>query len=662
MIVTVTLVSARAPEGVDVQVCLPRFLERQYGHFQTLRSFLEATGGGAILETLEAQAACDLPALLADPEPAEPLFYRIRKAVRVVRGSALVEDHVARLTATGQPPSRPVPWLRNLVVEIERQEIRDQVLDAFFDTLAANRGQHAGAIERLFFESGAFVRLSAEEVGRDIGLRLAGQRARDLLLVCEACKSFERDAPSMRTLHYRAARHFGSCKEFGSVNAVCENALALLGGAGEGAEKFYEQLWFSYLRSDRMDDAQEVLEAWVCLQPQRREPLVWRALVRAGGDPGRLVEELAVSGAAVGQSTRQGNVMHAQACALAGQPLKGEAALRMAYAEKGRADRVNTVEINYELMLSNLARPANRRRTMARAFAVMGIPCRVEGLAIEGLRFAPADPAEGAGTARPHGDLVSVVMTAFNSEAYIETAVRAILAQTHANLELLIVDDCSTDGTRLLCARLAEEDSRIRLLQTERNSGTYVAKNLALRQAEGTFLTLCDSDDAWLPGHLQAHLDYMADNPDKACSVSNWVRLSDSGLFDVGMRGSFVESCPHSTFFRRGVFREIGFFDSVRFGADREFWSRLEYTFGMGSIGRIDAVLTIGRRHDASLTSSGAGQLDPLNRSAPRFAYWRAWNRWHFETVVTGGKLYNSGFAGDRPYAVPAVMEPHPAP
>ena len=233
---------------------------------------------------------------------------------------------------------------------------------------------------------------------------------------------------------------------------------------------------------------------------------------------------------------------------------------------------------------------------------------------------------------------VVVVMTAYNAAAHLHRAVEGVLAQTVAGLTLIVVDDCSQDATAKICETLAE-DPRIVTLRTPRNIGTYAAKNLGIQQALAMgcdYIALCDSDDFWLRPHVARHLEVMQANDALQCSTSQWIRVRDDGTVEAGMRGRYVETCPHSTFFRAEVFEWAGFFDEVRFGADREFLRRVTVHFGAQSIANIPAILTLGRRHAQSLTQSGAGAISEFNDSPPRLAYWQAWNDWHLAEAAAG--------------------------
>src|SRR5689334_6460086 len=100
---------------------------------------------------------------------------------------------------------------------------------------------------------------------------------------------------------------------------------------------------------------------------------------------------------------------------------------------------------------------------------------------------------------------VSVVMPAYNAEPFLATAVESVLRQSHRDLELLIVDDGSSDGTVALAQRFAGRDPRVRLLR-QANAGPGPARNTAFRAAAGRFFAFLDSDDEWDADFLSENL------------------------------------------------------------------------------------------------------------------------------------------------------------
>ena len=104
---------------------------------------------------------------------------------------------------------------------------------------------------------------------------------------------------------------------------------------------------------------------------------------------------------------------------------------------------------------------------------------------------------------------VSIVMPAYNAAEVLENTVRSVQAQTFENWELIVVNDCSTDGTLTLLERLAGEDPRIRYFTNEVNSGAARSRNAGLDRCAGTFIAFLDSDDQWHPEKLQKQISRM---------------------------------------------------------------------------------------------------------------------------------------------------------
>ena len=90
--------------------------------------------------------------------------------------------------------------------------------------------------------------------------------------------------------------------------------------------------------------------------------------------------------------------------------------------------------------------------------------------------------------------LITIIVPVYNIMEYLPRCVHSITAQTYTNLEVILVDDGSTDGTGMLCDELAKEDARILVLHKE-NGGSSSARNLGLISAKGAYIGFVDSDD-----------------------------------------------------------------------------------------------------------------------------------------------------------------------
>ena len=123
---------------------------------------------------------------------------------------------------------------------------------------------------------------------------------------------------------------------------------------------------------------------------------------------------------------------------------------------------------------------------------------------------------------------VTVIMPSYNVAPYIEGSVRSVIAQTFADWELLIIDDCSKDNSYDIACELAASDARIRVLKNEKNSGVSKTRNYGISQARGRFVALLDSDDQWCETKLEKQLALLEKKKAQICYTS-YAMQSDRG-------------------------------------------------------------------------------------------------------------------------------------
>ncbi|MEE8576240.1 MAG: glycosyltransferase, partial [candidate division Zixibacteria bacterium] len=126
---------------------------------------------------------------------------------------------------------------------------------------------------------------------------------------------------------------------------------------------------------------------------------------------------------------------------------------------------------------------------------------------------------------------VTVIMPTYNAEDVITTALSSVIAQTWQNLEILVVDDCSTDSTRDIVERFMVDDPRVKLLKAEVNGGPYVARNIALRVATGDYVTCNDSDDWSHPEKIARQVKHLIKTPDLIGNGSQQTRATNDLVF-----------------------------------------------------------------------------------------------------------------------------------
>jgi glycosyltransferase involved in cell wall biosynthesis len=189
----------------------------------------------------------------------------------------------------------------------------------------------------------------------------------------------------------------------------------------------------------------------------------------------------------------------------------------------------------------------------------------------------------------------SVIMPALDAEMTIGSAIRSVLAQTRPDFELLVVDDGSTDDT-VERVRGSLRDDRIRLL-TQEHRGVAAARNLAISEARGTFISMLDSDDLWLPNYLHEMGDALARHPQASLAYTDAWRFDEvkgrfqratalSGfsvpssllaeplaLLDGLLQNNFIYT---SVTVRRHVLLQVGPFNTdLPAASDYEMWLRI---------------------------------------------------------------------------------------
>src|SRR5262245_43590795 len=123
--------------------------------------------------------------------------------------------------------------------------------------------------------------------------------------------------------------------------------------------------------------------------------------------------------------------------------------------------------------------------------------------------------------------LVSIIVPCFNSGAFIRESITSALEQTYGELEVLVVDDGSTDRTRETVQSI--RDPRVRYLPMPARQGNYFARNQGLAQAKGGFVALLDADDLWTKDKLSRQMEVFAGHPDVGLCMTDHLVFEDAG-------------------------------------------------------------------------------------------------------------------------------------
>lgn len=238
--------------------------------------------------------------------------------------------------------------------------------------------------------------------------------------------------------------------------------------------------------------------------------------------------------------------------------------------------------------------------------------------------------------------LASIIVPAFNVEATLAETLTALLAQTHPDFEIIVVDDGSTDRTPMIARRFTR-DARVRIVR-QANRGLAGARNSGISAAKGEIIGFCDADDLWHPEKLTRHAAHLAANPEVGVSYSG------SALIDEASRPLRTAQRPRlagvdaSTIFkrnpigngsapviRRAVFDEIGysprqepsrtwyFDETFRQSEDIECWLRIALSTSWRFEG-IEGLLTCYRVNSGGLSANTERQLAAWERMVDKLA------------------------------------------
>ncbi|SUA48960.1 LgtD [Neisseria zoodegmatis] len=260
------------------------------------------------------------------------------------------------------------------------------------------------------------------------------------------------------------------------------------------------------------------------------------------------------------------------------------------------------------------------------------------------------------------GPLVSILVTAYQSEKRINAAIESLLKQTYRNLEIIVIDDASSDATSEIIIGWMQKDSRVRYLKLPLNIGTFAAKNIGLQYAEGEFVTCQDSDDWAHPRKIEYQIQPLLDNPNLVCTTSRWVRIQDDGRYYARLIYPLTRLNPASPLFRKeAVISRIGLWDWVRTGADSEFLERIKLAFGKRAVLSVNKPLTFGAHRSDSLMTAPDTGYNAQGISAGRLNYWESWRSWHLECIKNKLMPYVSHqYSGARQFTAPQSLTVNP--
>jgi hypothetical protein len=257
------------------------------------------------------------------------------------------------------------------------------------------------------------------------------------------------------------------------------------------------------------------------------------------------------------------------------------------------------------------------------------------------------------------GPKVTVIMPAHNAAATIRMAVSGLLGQTWRNLEIIVVDDNSTDGTAEIAQELAASDPRVVAIRHDRNRGAFAARNSGLMHASGELITVHDCDDWSHPQKIETQVQLMIANPTLVGTRTYWARVSQGMHFFSWWRpGQSIIALNYSSFmFNRELLAALGGWDRVRVAGDSEFIFRAQSIFSKERLANLmpAAPLSFSRGEADSLTRHSDTHIQ-TSLYGVRRDYRDAYKWWH-ENATSRAQLRLDSEAEVRRFPAPRRVQ-----
>lgn len=236
---------------------------------------------------------------------------------------------------------------------------------------------------------------------------------------------------------------------------------------------------------------------------------------------------------------------------------------------------------------------------------------------------------------------VVIILPVYNNSQDISNAINSVINQTYKNWELIIINDASTDKEQLISIfSKYERNKKIKIIHNEINKGCYWCLNYGIQNSESEYITRIDSDDRYHKNKLEEQIEFLNKN-------KNYL-------------GIFVESClinyPNKIYptsmapymMRRSIIEKIGYYDSVRFGADLEYKKRMFLYYGKDKFKKMNKTLYYIKKRNNSLTKNkNIGMY-----TKPREDYNKSFIKWHENNKNKKEKLYIEYPQIKRPFEV----------
>lgn len=228
--------------------------------------------------------------------------------------------------------------------------------------------------------------------------------------------------------------------------------------------------------------------------------------------------------------------------------------------------------------------------------------------------------------------LVSIIIPTFNAQKTIKTTLQSLFNQSYRNIEIIVVNDGSTDQTKAIIEQMSKFDPRLKLINLKNNQGAYIARNIGAKASHGDFICIHDSDDIAHPDKILIQVSELIKNFQLKGSISYWVRFSERGILSLHRGLPILRLNLSSLMIRRELLEELGDWVPNYVGSDLEFFNRVQAKYGKESILKIRKPLSIGLFRLDSLTTQTRTSVFNLEGRQHRMKFEELWRRQHIKS------------------------------
>jgi glycosyltransferase involved in cell wall biosynthesis len=216
----------------------------------------------------------------------------------------------------------------------------------------------------------------------------------------------------------------------------------------------------------------------------------------------------------------------------------------------------------------------------------------------------------------------------------------SLINQEYNNIEIFLINDCSYDKTGIIADSFKNKYPEIiNIIHNQKNIGTYKSINTCIQKSTGEYITIIGADDIFTPNKVSEQVNILNNNKNIVSCYCIYERLhyKSGKVLENGIGESTI-------MFRRNIIDKIGYYDSIRFGADSEYRDRIKKVYGKYATKNINKVLYLALFRPESLTSSAKTKTGSLSRKKYKINY----TNWH----NTSKDLYIGFPLKNRPFYV----------